>query len=197
MEYDEMMACMDDSDWRDEAPEVYQPQYETKTVYTEDPVDVPYLKVDENGYKVRLDSTVGAMKLEILKLIKDRYRMGLADAKFIVDNAPHTIDGMLDRRTAEQLVQDIIYAGGKASIVGTQVETKAFDPTLCKIMLNSPGVTKLQMCKIIKEGFGIGLAEAKKYVDTAPCLIDCEVSRSVAEGILAEILDYGGEAYIV
>lgn len=196
-ELDELMPCMDDSDWREEAPEALQPQYEVKTVYASDPDQEPGMRIDENGYKVKLDSTLGAMKLAILKLIKDTYRMSMADAKYIIDNAPQTIDGTLDRRTAENLVQEIIDAGGKASIVGTQVDTKPFDPRASKIMLNSPGPTKLQMCKIIKEGFGIGLAEAKSYVDSTPCLIDYEISRSVADGILAEIIDNGGDAYIV
>jgi large subunit ribosomal protein L7/L12 len=78
-------------------------------------------------------------------------------------------------------------AGGAAA----EVEQTAFD-----VILKSPGQTKLQIVKIVKEITGLGLKEAKDLVDAAPKAIKEKVSKAEAEQIKAQLEEAGGEVEV-
>jgi large subunit ribosomal protein L7/L12 len=79
-------------------------------------------------------------------------------------------------------------AGGGAAAAEEQT---AFD-----VILKSPGQTKLQVVKVVKEITGLGLKEAKDLVDGAPKPVKEKVSKADAEQIKAQLEDAGGEVEI-
>jgi large subunit ribosomal protein L7/L12 len=79
-------------------------------------------------------------------------------------------------------------AGGGAA---AEVEQTAFD-----VILKSPGQTKLQIVKVVKEITGLGLKEAKDLVDASPKPIKEKVSKAEAEQVKAQLEEAGGEVEI-
>jgi len=72
-----------------------------------------------------------------------------------------------------------------------EVEQTQFD-----VILKSPGQTKLQIVKAVKEITGLGLKEAKDLVDASPKAIKEKVSKSEAEQVKALLEEAGGEVEI-
>jgi large subunit ribosomal protein L7/L12 len=79
-------------------------------------------------------------------------------------------------------------AGGAGAAA---VEQTAFD-----VILTSPGQTKLQIVKVVKDITGLGLKEAKDLVDAAPKAVKEKVSKAEAEQIKAQLEEAGGEVEI-
>ncbi|MDR3133900.1 MAG: 50S ribosomal protein L7/L12 [Prevotellaceae bacterium] len=79
-------------------------------------------------------------------------------------------------------------AGGGAAAA---VEQTAFD-----VILKSPGQTKLQIVKVVKDITGLGLKEAKDLVDAAPKAVKEKVSKAEAEQIKAQLEEAGGEVEV-
>ncbi|MDD4107192.1 MAG: 50S ribosomal protein L7/L12 [Prolixibacteraceae bacterium] len=80
-------------------------------------------------------------------------------------------------------------AGGAAAAV--EAEQTQFD-----VILTSPGQTKLQIIKVVKDITGLGLKEAKELVDAAPKAIKEKVSKAEAEQVKAQLEEAGGEVEI-
>jgi len=72
-----------------------------------------------------------------------------------------------------------------------EVEQTQFD-----VILKSPGQTKLQIIKVVKEITGLGLKEAKELVDASPKAIKEKVSKSEAEQVKALLEEAGGEVEV-
>jgi len=72
-----------------------------------------------------------------------------------------------------------------------EVEQTQFD-----VILTTPGQTKLQIIKVVKEITGLGLKEAKELVDAAPKAIKEKVSKSEAEQLKAMLEEAGGEVEV-
>jgi len=79
-------------------------------------------------------------------------------------------------------------AGGGAPV---EVEQTQFD-----VILKSPGQTKLQIIKVVKEITGLGLKEAKELVDASPKAIKEKISKAEAEHVKAQLEEAGGEVEI-
>ncbi|MDR2358826.1 MAG: 50S ribosomal protein L7/L12 [Prevotellaceae bacterium] len=79
-------------------------------------------------------------------------------------------------------------AGGAGA---AEAEQTAFD-----VILTSPGQTKLQIVKVVKDITGLGLKEAKDLVDAAPKAVKEKVSKAEAEQIKAQLEEAGGEVEV-
>ncbi len=80
-------------------------------------------------------------------------------------------------------------AGGADA--GAEAEQTEFD-----VLLLSPGQTKLQIIKVVKEITGLGLKESKELVDSAPKAVKEKISKAEAEQIKAQLEEAGGEVEI-
>ncbi len=67
-------------------------------------------------------------------------------------------------------------------------EKSSFD-----VILNSPGGSKLNVVKAVKELTGLGLKEAKELVDGAPKPIKEGISKEEAEAIKTQLEEAGAE----
>ena len=69
----------------------------------------------------------------------------------------------------------------------------AAEQTEFDVMLESAGSAKLKVVKAIKDLLGLGLVEAKKLVDSAPCAIKEGIPKEEAEKIQAELEGAGAQ----
>ena len=75
---------------------------------------------------------------------------------------------------------------------GAAVEEKTeFD-----VVLTEAGANKVAAIKVVRELTGLGLAEAKAAVESAPKVLKEAVSKADAEAMLKKILDAGAKAEI-
>jgi len=78
--------------------------------------------------------------------------------------------------------------GGGAAAVE---EKTAFD-----VILVSPGPSKLNVVKIVKDLTGLGLKEAKDLVDSAPKAIKEGIAKAEADEIATKLKDAGAEVEV-
>lgn len=71
---------------------------------------------------------------------------------------------------------------------GAAEEKSTFD-----VILKSPGGTKLQVVKVVKDLCGIALKEAKELVDSAPKAVKEGVSKEEAESLKSQLEEVGAE----
>jgi len=84
----------------------------------------------------------------------------------------------------------VVAAGGEGGGAAAAEKTE-FD-----VILKSPGASKLNVVKVVKELTGLGLKEAKDLVDGAPKAIKEKVSKAEADELAAKLQDAGAEIEI-
>lgn len=67
----------------------------------------------------------------------------------------------------------------------------------CDILLDDPGLSKLGVIKVIREQTGLGLQEAKYFVDNAPCMIVYGLSEEEARRFVKNLAEAGATATIL
>ncbi|MCU6711651.1 50S ribosomal protein L7/L12 [Paenibacillus sp. J5C_2022] len=78
-------------------------------------------------------------------------------------------------------------AGGDA---GAAAQTE-FD-----VILTSPGASKINVIKVVREITGLGLKEAKEVVDNAPKAIKEKVSQEEADAVKAKLEEAGASVEV-
>jgi large subunit ribosomal protein L7/L12 len=96
-----------------------------------------------------------------------------------------------DEYGIEPAAAAVAVAAPAAGGAPVEVEQTQFD-----VILKTPGQTKLQIIKVVKEITGLGLKEAKELVDAAPKAIKEKVSKSEAEQVKALLEEAGGEVEV-
>ncbi len=84
----------------------------------------------------------------------------------------------------------VMAAGGEGGGAAAAEKTE-FD-----VILKSPGASKLNVVKVVKELTGLGLKEAKDLVDGAPKAIKEKVSKAEADELAARLQDAGAEVEV-
>lgn len=78
--------------------------------------------------------------------------------------------------------------------VATPTPTVADDDALVSITLKAyPADRKMLILKIIKDILGLGLMEAKAFVEAAPKLVKANLEKEEAEKIKKSLIDAGAE----
>lgn len=80
----------------------------------------------------------------------------------------------------------VAVVGGAAGGGEAAAEQSEFD-----VILNSPGGSKINVIKAVREITGLGLKEAKELVDNAPKPIKEKVSKEDAEAVKAKLEEAG------
>lgn len=82
-------------------------------------------------------------------------------------------------------------AGGAADGGGEAEEQTIFD-----VELSSAGEQKVSVIKVIKEVLGLGLKEAKEFVEGAPQVVKEKITKEEADELKGKIEEAGGQAEI-
>ena len=75
-------------------------------------------------------------------------------------------------------------------------EETAKGPTEVTVTLKSFGANKVAVIKAVQAITGLGLIDAKKLVDGAPCAIKEKISPAEADGIKAKLVEVGAEVEV-
>lgn len=84
----------------------------------------------------------------------------------------------------------VVAAGGDGGGAAAAEKTE-FD-----VILKSPGASKLNVVKVVKDLTGLGLKEAKELVDGAPKAVKEKISKAEADDIAAKLKDAGAEVEV-
>ena len=75
-------------------------------------------------------------------------------------------------------------------------EAAAAGPSEVTVFLKGAGANKVQTIKAVQAITGLGLIDAKKLVDGAPCAIKEKISPAEADGIKAKLVEVGAEVEV-
>jgi large subunit ribosomal protein L7/L12 len=154
---------------------------------------------DKASYDVIL-AEMGSSKIAVIKEVRGAVQnIGLADAKTLVESAPKPIKRGVTRAEAEKLKQRFESAGATVRIEsgGAPVTFKSDAAPLEEkasydVILSEMGLNKISVIKEVRDAVpGIGLAEAKRLVESAPKPIRKGVTRAEAEAIRKKIESAG------
>ncbi len=83
-----------------------------------------------------------------------------------------------------------VSGGGAAAPVAEEA------PTSFKVTLTAGGPNKIAVIKVVRELLGLGLADAKAFVEGAPKMVKEGIEKPAAEELLKKLKDTGAEAKI-
>jgi ribosomal protein L7/L12 len=120
-------------------------------------------------YDVILDSAPRDKKIQVIKAIRELTKLGLKEAKDLVDRAPKPVLEAVSPDTAAKAETALKAAGATVTIrpirhAGWHDPTTSFDVILDSALRDK----KIQVIKAIRELTKLGLKEAKDLVDRAP-----------------------------
>ena len=75
-------------------------------------------------------------------------------------------------------------------------EAAAAGPSEVTVFLKGVGANKVATIKAVQAITGLGLIDAKKLVDGAPCAIKEKISPAEADGIKAKLVEVGAEVEV-
>jgi len=73
---------------------------------------------ESTEFQVTLDEAPAAVKIAIIKVVRELTGLGLKEAKELVEGAPKVLKEAVSKTEAEDVVKKIVTAGGKASSKG-------------------------------------------------------------------------------
>ncbi len=149
---------------------------------------------------------VGPSKIAVIKEFRDSVAsMGLAQAKALVESAPPLpIKRGVTMAEADALRQRFLAAGATVTIesAGARVLSAAEialqeDKGSYNVILSEVGLSKIAVIKAVRDSLpGLGLAEAKKLVESAPQTIKIGVTRAEAEVIRLRLESAGAKVLV-
>jgi large subunit ribosomal protein L7/L12 len=86
----------------------------------------------------------------------------------------------------------VMVAGGG----GAAAPAKAEEKTTFDVVLKSGGANKIQVIKVVRELTGLGLAEAKAFVEGAPKPVKQGLTKDEAEAMKKKLTEQGAEVEI-
>lgn len=109
---------------------------------------------DDTAFRARVvDEIEAGRKIEAIKLVRERTRLGLADAKALVEALASGADGV-----------DLSLA--RTSMADDVAQATIDDPDLAaQLVLELAAGRKVEAIKLLRERTGLGLKEAKDAID--------------------------------
>jgi large subunit ribosomal protein L7/L12 len=83
-----------------------------------------------------------------------------------------------------------------APAAGAAAPAAAEAPTSFKVTLTSGGANKIAVIKVVRELLGLGLADAKAFVEGAPKLVKEGLEKAPADELAKKLKDAGAEVKI-
>ena len=144
---------------------------------------------------------LGPNKIEAIKVTREVTGLGLADAKKLVESVPTLVKDASPEEAAK-IARAFAAIGAKAEITSLNgqvvtpapaVPTPTSGEGAYRVTLESFGESKIQTIKIVREVTGLGLAETKKLVESAPVVIK-ETDEARAKALVKSLEAIGAKA---
>ena len=143
----------------------------------------------------------GANKIMAIKVTREVTGLGLADAKKLVESAPIMVKDASPEEAAK-IVKAFAAVGAKAEITSINGQTITPAPAIpvptsgegaYRVTLESFGENKIMTIKIVRGATGLGLADTKKLVESAPVVIK-ELDGAGANALVKSLEAIGAKA---
>jgi large subunit ribosomal protein L7/L12 len=89
-----------------------------------------------------------------------------------------------------------VSAAAVAAPAGAAAPAAAEAPTSFKVTLTAGGANKIAVIKVVRELLGLGLADAKGFVEGAPKVVKEGLEKAPAEELAKKLKDAGAEVKI-
>ena len=89
-----------------------------------------------------------------------------------------------------------VSAAAVAAPAGAAAPAAAEAPTSFKVTLTAGGANKIAVIKVVRELLGLGLADAKAFVEGAPKLVKEGLEKAPADELAKKLKDAGAEVKI-
>lgn len=142
---------------------------------------------------------VGPNKIVVIKEVRAATGLGLKEAKDLVEAPmPQPIKKGVTRETADALVAAFEKAGAKVEARGLKSSTPSRPPAAVEgsysVRLESYGTSKIACIKEVRLATGLGLAETKKLVESAPVFVKEGLTKEQADTLVKALVAAGGTA---
>jgi len=147
------------------------------------------------GFSVILEKVPADKKIAILKVVRTLTRLGLKEAKDLVESAPITVGETLIQEVAENFKQQIEEAGAEVYIrllQPTQIKPGKFDVILEEVPVDK----KIAILKVVRTLTSLGLKEAKDLVESVPITVGEALLQGLAEDFKQQLEEAGAKVYI-
>ncbi|MER2559513.1 MAG: ribosomal protein L7/L12 [Myxococcaceae bacterium] len=144
----------------------------------------------------------GPNKILVIKEVRTATGLGLKEAKDLVEAPmPQPIKKGVSKETADALVAAFEKAGAKVEARGLKSST-AQRPSVpvegsYSVRLESYGASKIACIKEVRLATGLGLAETKKLVESAPVFVKEGLTKEQADALVKALVAAGGTATAV
>lgn len=175
-----------------------------KIAYLTDSTESEIMLNNEEKYNITLLS-IGKNKAFVIKIVSEIKNLNLSEARKIVESAPIIISENISKTEADEIIKKLSNAGAEAQIsINENLNVKNADKNnvqlvnedLFEIVLESAGLRKLQVIKIINEVKNIGLSEARKLVESAPITLFENMNKSKKDEMEKKLTDAGAQIKI-
>jgi large subunit ribosomal protein L7/L12 len=123
-------------------------------------------------YVVSLDRVGPSNRARVAEIVARHVGLAQGDAETLVARAPCEVVVWDDYARAKALSRDIEAGGAAAAVTERVVETPAQQMLpAATVILEAVGENKLVVTKLVHDHIGLGLADAKRLVESAPCAL--------------------------
>jgi len=142
----------------------------------------------------------GSSIIMVIKNLREATGLGLAEAKHLVDHVPSVVTALSPAHAA-RLRNALLELGAKidAGSASTDVPQTEWREEYAqgrhRVILQMLGPNKIMAIKIVREATGLGLAEAKHLVESAPILIK-EAGTAEAHQLVRDLTGIGARATV-
>lgn len=145
------------------------------------------------GAGVLLLRNPAPQKSEMIKLIRELAGLGLREAKALVERAPCEIATGLEAESADRWRRRFEAAG---ATVESRAGPESHVETGAALFLTNAGRNPIAVFRLIRELTGLGLAEAKRLAESAPCPVKGSLKLHQAREVRSRFEEIGARAEI-
>jgi ribosomal protein L7/L12 len=138
------------------------------------------------GFRVVL-AAIGDRKMEVIRELSAITGFGLNTAKVMVEEAPTAVKAVARRDEAEKI---------KAALERTGAKVQLYNLTKFTVVLAAIGDRKVEVLKEVRAITGLGLKEAKDFVEAAPKAVKEGAYEDEAEKIKAALERAGAKVHL-
>ena len=151
--------------------------------------------VQETTYSVELVS-YGANKLAVINVLKSELGLDMKGATDLLETLPCTIKEGMTEDEANTLAEKLRTAGATVNVTSSTPDEPITDPTevTYSVELVEYGDSQMAVIKVVKEQLGIGLVEAKRLVESAPCILKEGMTEEEADTLVTLLKEAGAHA---
>lgn len=151
-----------------------------------------------NSYKVFMQS-YGRSRLAVIKLLRELTGRLIRDIKLLVESVPVDVINNVSRESADSMARALAEAGATVQVLPDQCEPSPAAPAggtaeagcSYSVRLESFGLNKVGVVKLLNVTLGIGLKRAKDLAEAAPVDIKSNISEMEADFLVKTFTEIG------